>query len=62
MLTGKFLKLSGPLNCNSEKVLHLLKFNACGEGHYVGKAKTNFRKSKIELSEMNTENAPETFS
>ena len=36
-------KLSGPLNCNSEKVLYLLKFNACGEGPYVGKAKTSFR-------------------
>ena len=32
-----------PLNCNSEKVLHLLKCKVCGEASYVGKAKTKFR-------------------
>ena len=58
MLMGIFLKLGGPLNCNSEKVLYLLKFNACGEGPYVGKRKTNFRKSKVELSEKKTEKCP----
>ena len=34
---------SGPLNCNSEKVLYLLKCKVCGDTPYVGKAKTKFR-------------------
>ena len=34
---------SGTLNCNSEKVLYLLKCKVCGEAPYVGKAKTKFR-------------------
>ena len=34
---------SGPLNCNSEKVLYLLKCKVCGEAPYVGKAKFKFR-------------------
>ena len=34
---------SGPLNCNSEKVLSLLQCKVCGEAPYVGKAKTKFR-------------------
>ena len=34
---------SDPLNCNSEKVLYLLKCKVCGEAPYVGKAKTKFR-------------------
>ena len=34
---------SGPLNCDLEKVLYLLKFKVCGEAPYVGKAKTKFR-------------------
>ena len=29
---------SGPLNCNSEKVLYLLKCKVCGDAPYVGKA------------------------
>ena len=33
----------GPLNCDSEKVLYLLKCKVCGEVPYVGKAKTKFR-------------------
>ena len=33
----------GLLNCDSEKVLYLLKCNVCGEVPYVGKAKTKFR-------------------
>ena len=34
---------SGPLNCNSEKVLYLLKCKMCGEAPNVRKAKTKFR-------------------
>ena len=33
----------GLLNCDSEKVLYLLKCNVCGEVPYVGKTKTKFR-------------------
>ena len=33
----------GPLNCDSEKVLYLLKCKVCGGVPYVGKAKTKFR-------------------
>ena len=33
----------GLLNCDSKKVLYLLKCKACGEISYVGKAKTKFR-------------------
>ena len=33
----------GPLNCDSEKVLYLLKCKVCGEVPYVVKAKTKFR-------------------
>ena len=41
---GEVFKIqSGPLNCNSEKVLYLLKCKVCGEAPYVGKAKTKFR-------------------
>ena len=32
----------GPLNCDSEKLLYLLKCKVCGEVPYVGKAKTKF--------------------
>ena len=32
-----------PLNCDSEKVLHLLKCKVCGWVSYVRKAKTKFR-------------------
>ena len=34
---------SGPLNCNSEKVLYLLRCKICDDTPYVGKAKTKFR-------------------
>ena len=34
---------SGILNCNSQKVVYLLKCRICGEVPYVGKAKTKFR-------------------
>ena len=41
---GEIFKIqSGPLNCNSEKVLYLLKLKVCGEAPYVGKAKAKFR-------------------
>ena len=33
---------NGPLNCESEKVLYLLKCKICGKVPYVGKAKTKF--------------------
>ena len=33
----------GEINCNSEKVLYLLKCKVCGDAPYVGKAKTKFR-------------------
>ena len=33
---------SGPLNCNSEKVLYFWKCKVCGDASYVGKAKTKF--------------------
>ena len=59
---------SGPLKCNSEKVLYLLKCKVCGEAPYVGKAKTKFRyrfnnyKSKQSFQERKPKNTPETFS
>ena len=31
---------SGTLNCNSQKVVYLLKFRICGEAPYVAKTKT----------------------
>ena len=34
---------SGPLTCDSEQVLCLLKCKVCGEVPYVGEAKTKFR-------------------
>ena len=41
---GKVFKIqSGPLNCNSEKVLYLLRCKICDDTPYVGKAKTKFR-------------------
>ena len=41
---GEVFKIqSGPLNCNSEKVLYLLKCKVSGEAPYVVKAKTKFR-------------------
>ena len=33
----------GPLNCDSEKVLYLLKYKVCGEVSYIGKAKAKIR-------------------
>ena len=34
---------TGPLTCDSEKFLYLLKYKVCGEVPYVGKVKTKFR-------------------
>ena len=40
---GTFKIQTGPLTCDSEKILDLLKCKVCGEVPYVGKAKTKFR-------------------
>ena len=40
---GTFKIQSGPLNCNSEKVIYLVKSKVCGEVPFVEKAKTAFR-------------------
>ena len=41
---GEVFKIqSEPLNCNSEKVLYLLRCKICDDTPYVGKAKTKFR-------------------
>ena len=37
-----FKTRSGTLNCNSEKLLYLLKCKVFSEASYVGKAKTKF--------------------
>ena len=34
---------NGPLNCNSEKILYLLRCKICDNTPYVGKAETKFR-------------------
>ena len=40
---GKVFRIqSGPLNCNSEKVLYILRCKICDDTPYVGKAKTKF--------------------
>ena len=41
---GEVFKIEGgPLNCNSEKVLYLLRCKICNDNSYVRKAKTKFR-------------------
>ena len=41
---GEIFKIqSGPLNCNSEKVLNILKCKLRGEAPYVGKSKIKFQ-------------------
>ena len=41
---GKTFKIqSGILNCNSEKVVYLLKCRICGEAPNIGKTKMKFR-------------------
>ena len=63
---GKYLKFKvGPLNCNSEKVLYLLRSKICENTPYVGKAKTKFRlrfnnyKSKHRSFRKGKQNVPE---
>ena len=59
---------SAPLNCNSEKVLYLIKCKVCGEAPHIGKAKTRFRyrsnnyKRKQSFHERKSKNTHETFS
>ena len=55
-----FIIRSGPLNCNSEKVLYLLKWKVCGEALMLEKPKLSFNidlitiKVNIELSRKET--------
>ena len=39
----RFKIQSGILNCNSQKVVYLLKCRMCGEAPHAGKVKTKFR-------------------
>ena len=64
--SGKVYKIqSGPLNCNSEKVLYLLRYKTCNDTPYVGKAKTKFRlrlnyyKSKHQSFRKGKQNLPQ---
>ena len=56
---------SGPLNCNSEKVIYLLRCKICDGTPYVGKAKTKFRlrfnnyKSKNRSFRKGKQNVPQ---
>ena len=67
---GEVFKIqSGPLNCNSEKVIYLLRCQICDGTRYVGKAKTKFRlrfnnyKSKTQIfSKRKTKCTTEAFS
>ena len=63
---GEVFKIqSGPLNCNSEKVLYLLRCKICDDTPYVGKAKTKFRlrfnnyKSKHRSFRKGKQNVPQ---
>ena len=63
---GDIFKIqSGPLNCNSEKVISLLRCKICDDTRYVGKAKTKFRlrfnnyKSKHQSFRKGKQNAPQ---
>ena len=55
-----FIIRSGPLNCNSEKVLYILKWKICGEALMLEKPKLSFNidlitmKVNIELSGKET--------
>ena len=62
---GEIFKIqSGPLNCNSENVLYLLKCKVCGDAPYIGKPKLSFDigsitiKANIDLSGKETEKYP----
>ena len=63
---GEVFKIqSGPFNCNSEKVLYLLRCEICDDPLYVGKAKTKFRlrfnnyKSKHRSFRKGKQNVPQ---
>ena len=63
---GEVFKIqSGPLNCNSQKVLYLLRCKICDDTPYVGKAKTKFRlrfnnyKSKHRSFRKGIQNVPQ---
>ena len=51
-----FKTQKGPLNCDSEKVLYLLKCKVCGEVPYVGKQKPNFARG-LTITKVNTEHS-----
>ena len=62
---GKIFKIhSGPLNCNSEKVIYLLRCKICDDTPYVGKAKAKFPlrfnnyKSKHQSFPIGKQNVP----
>ena len=60
---------SRPLNCNSEKVLYLLRWKICDDTSYVGKAKIKFRlwfnnyksKSKHQFFRKRKQNVPQNL-
>ena len=65
---GKSFKIqSGPLNCNLEKVLYILKCEVCGKAPCIGKVKTKFQyrfnnyKSEHIVSGEETEKYPRIF-
>ena len=63
---GEVFKIqSGPLKCNSEKNLYLMRCKICDDTPYVGKAKTKFRlrfnnyKSKHRSFRKGKQNVPQ---
>ena len=59
---GKIFQVqSGPLNCNSEKILYILRCKICDDTPYVGKAKTRFHLRFI-IIKVNTDFFTEAFS
>ena len=63
---GEIIKIqTGPLNCDSEKVLYLQRCKICDHTPYVGKAKTKFRlrfnnyKSKHRSFRKGKQNVPQ---
>ena len=63
---GEVFKIQiGPLNCNSEKVLYLLRCKICDNTPYVGKARLKFRlwfnscKSKHRSFRKGKQNVPQ---
>ena len=66
IICGEVFKIqSGALNCNSEKVLYLLRCKICDDTPYVGKAKTKFcfrfnnYKSKHRFFRKEKQNVPQ---